>query len=650
MERRLFIRHTAEVAASVGILKLVMACRPAGDGASAGSPADRSLGDLRDRFFLRSLELYPTTATYLGGDGYSASLAAINGKLRDPSPAAVGGEVEFYRGIRGELEKVDRAALSPDRRVDHDLLGAQLDFMLHQLADLRYQERAIDTYVAEPFRGVDWQIQQMQDAGGGKLGTEEEWDLVLRRVEAVPGFLEGARAQLQAGIASGNVPDWRMVERDGIKGAQSNAEYFRKTLLATATPFLGDRPFAPQLLTRLEQAGSVAANAWDEFGAWLGKSYDLAKKEDHYALGEAEYGWRLKNCLRVNRSVAELWDYGAQQVEFYEQRIFTAAERVATDAKLGLAFGTDAEKRASVRKVMEHLSADSPKDDDELLSWYVDTGRRAVEYGRAQNLFDVPADYKLDVYPTPPVLQSTIDAAYYPAPPFKTTGVGRFYLSPTGNDPGALKLNNRASVATTAIHEGFPGHDWHYKYMTQHAKEIPNIRWFTPGAVEDSSSMWSDSMAAEGWALYSEELMAEAAPERPDGFYTPAELMYMLQGQLMRAVRVRVDTGIHSGRMTFDEAVDYFAEHVDFLPGARQKAAKDQAAKAVFEGASRAIYRYSKWPTQAITYNLGKNEIAGLRAALKQKEGDKFDLKRFHERFMRQGTLPSGYIRDVLLG
>ena len=377
---------------------------------------------------------------------------------------------------------------------------------------------------------------------------------------------------------------------------------------------------------------------------------DLARREDHYAAGEEEYGWRLKHCLRIERSVAELWDYGAAQVALYERRIFEAAERVATAASLEVPFGTDDEKRAGVRAVMEHLGQDSPRDDDELLAWYVDAGRRAVEYGRARNLFDVPADYRLDVHPTPPVLRSTIDAAYYPAPPFKTTGVGRFYLTPTGNDPAALKANNRPSVATTAIHEGFPGHDWHYKYMTQHAKAIPSIRWYTPGAVEDSSSMWSDSMATEGWALYSEELMAEAAEGHPDGFYTPAELMYMLQGQLMRAVRVRVDTGLHSGRMTFDEAVDYFAEHVEFMPRARERAAREPAAKAVMDTAGRAIYRYSKWPTQAITYNLGKNEIAGLRAAAMEKDGARFDLKHFHERFMQQGTLPPGYIRDVLLG
>ena len=164
---------------------------------------------------------------------------------------------------------------------------------------------------------------------------------------------------------------------------------------------------------------------------------------------------------------------------------------------------------------MEHLSRDSPANDDELLRWYREATERAVGYGRDRGLFDVPTDYRLEIVPTPPVLRSTIDAAYYPAPPFKRNGVGRFYLTPTGNDPGQLKANNRASVADTAVHEGFPGHDWHFKYMTQHAAEIANIRWLTPGAVEDSAAMWEDSMATEGWALYSEELRAEPGSGAP---------------------------------------------------------------------------------------------------------------------------------------
>src|SRR3712207_3935549 len=97
---------------------------------------------------------------------------------------------------------------------------------------------------------------------------------------------------------------------------------------------------------------------------------------------------------------------------------------------------------------------------------------------------------------------------------------------------------------------------------------MPPVRWLTPGAVEDSSSMWQDSMASEGRALYAEALMAEPAPGAPEGFYTPEERLYQLKGKLYRDLRVRVDTGIHTGRLSYDDAVTLFSEVVDFLPGA----------------------------------------------------------------------------------
>src|SRR3990172_9324977 len=107
--------------------------------------------------------------------------------------------------------------------------------------------------------------------------------------------------------------------------------------------------------------------------------------------------------------------------------------------------------------------------------------------------------------------------------------------------------------------------------------------------------------------------MAEPVTGRPHGFYTAAEHLYELQAQLLRAVRVRVDVGLHTRRMSFDEAVDYFTENLEFYPRARAAAARDPRARAIAASANRAIYRYSIWPTQAITYNLGKNAIIGLR-------------------------------------
>jgi uncharacterized protein (DUF885 family) len=605
---------------------------------------------VRDRYFTATLERYPVVSTSLGGGGLSAALEAANGRLRDHSAGAIAAELRLMRGFASEAEAIDPASLSPANRIDREVLLAQTGFVTHLWGDVRHHQRAVDTYVAEPFRGVDWQLQQMTDAGNGQLGSRGEWALVVARLRKVPAFLATAKANLLAGKRDGNMPDRRMVLLDGVNGSRANAEYFRTTLMSSAKSYLGARPFAASTLSQLNAAATAAAEAFTAFAVFLGSTFDTKEAADRFAAGEREYQWRVANCLRDPRSVAELYEYGAAQVAHYEELVVEAAREVAAEAQLGLSFGTDAEKRASVTAVLDYLAKDSPKDDDELFRWYRETGERAVAYGRERGLFDIPARYRLDVLATPPVLRSSIDAAYYAAPPFKKAGVGRFYLTPTDNDPATLKLNNRASVADTAIHEGFPGHDWHYKYRTEHAAEISNIRWLTPGEVEGSASMWEDSMATEGWGLYSEELMSELAPGRPHGFYTAGEYLYELQGQLLRAVRVRVDTGIHTGRMTFDEAVDYFAEHVGFSPGACARAAGgDDGARAVCEQARRAIYRYSKWPTQAITYNLGKNAIVELREAYKSKTDERYSPKTFHEKFMRMGTIPARYFRDEFL-
>jgi uncharacterized protein (DUF885 family) len=644
MQRRDFMKTTGQAAIAAGLLGTIgSACAPA-----PGS-ADAALDTLRKQYFLDTLRRYPVISTYLGGDGYDASLADVNGTLRDWSPAAVEAEVASLRKLVTAVQAIAPAALSAPAAIDREVILAQASYLIRQLGDRRYQERSLDTYVAEPFRGVDWQIQGLTDAGSGMLGTEAEWALVAKRVEAIPAYVAAAKANLEAGLKAGNRPDHRMVERDGIKACADNATYFTSTYLTTAAKFLGSRPFAAAMLDRLKTAGTGAADAWKEFEKWLTSALGTTDTTDRYAVGEPEYAWRVNNCLRDARSPADLFAYGAEQVAVYEGKIFAVAQQVAAQANVTLPWTTADEKHASLRKVIDLLSRDSARDDAQLFDWYKEDGVRAVAYGRERQLFDIPADYKLDVEPTPPVLQATIDAAYYPAPPFKTNGVGRFYLTPTGNDPGALKLNNKSSVATTAVHEGFPGHDWHYKYMTAHGAQISPIRWLTPGAVEDSFSMWEDSMASEGWALYAEELMAEPVEGRPYGFYTAGEYLYMLQGQLMRATRVHVDVGIHTGRMSFDEAVDYFAEHVQFYPGARAAASHDAVAKAVMDSCNRAIYRYSKWPTQAITYNLGKTAIQKLRADVMAKQGAAFNAKAFHEKFMGMGTIPVGYFRESFL-
>src|SRR6185295_15787618 len=281
---------------------------------------------------------------------------------------------------------------------------------------------------------------------------------------------------------------------------------------------------------------------------------------DRYAMGEEEYNWAVKNNLRVNKTAAQLFEEASPIIEATQKEMIELARKIGDKRALTL----PGEGPAAVRAIFDELSKDYPKSDAEMVSWYNEAAIRLVDYARKTGVFDVPSDYKLEVVETPPPLRASIDgAAYYPAPPFKNTGVGRFYVTTTDNNQAALQANNRAALADLAAHEGFPGHDWHYKVMTQYRDQISPIRWLTPGAVEDSSSMWEDSMPSEGWALYSEALMGEPQPGAENGFYTPEERLYQLKGKLYRDLRVRIDTGIHTKRMTYAEAVDLFSEIVD---------------------------------------------------------------------------------------
>src|SRR5262245_38468195 len=644
-------------AAAVAAVLMTAACSseaPKPQPAAADS-ADATLKKTLSAYVVEFLRRNPTTNTYLGGAGLDPSLKEVDGKLRDYSATALADEDQWLTDTEKTIEGINPASLSANARIDREVALAQIRFMLHQHQVRKYHERALDTFVSDPFRAVDWQLQGMTHTDETVYGTAEEWTLLINRVRSIPRYLNTAQAQLEIGTKAGHAPDPRMLERDGLNTSAANAKYFGETLPKLAEDRMGgaDRE---RSLVELRDACKDAAVAYQEFGKFIASTFfesPTSKKvkaefaADRYAMGEEEYNWALKNNFKIDKTAAQLYEEAWPIVQATQAQMIELARKIGTQHNWKL----PADGPAAVRAVFDELSKDYPKSDEEMISWYRDSAFRLVEYARKTGIFDVPADYKLEVVQTPPPLEASIDgAAYYSAPPFKNSGVGRFYVTPTQNDRAALQANNRAALADLAAHEGFPGHDWHFKVMTNARDQISPVRWLTPGSVEDSSSMWEDSMPAEGWGLYAEALMAEPQGSAPDGFYTPEEHLYQLQGKLYRDLRVRIDTGIHTGRMKYDEAVTLFSEVVDFLPGSCAPGAKKSDAKrASCESAERAIFRYSKWPTQAITYRLGKDQIYALREEVAKALGDKFSPKAFHLAFMRQGTIPVGYFHDQLL-
>jgi uncharacterized protein (DUF885 family) len=156
-------------------------------------------------------------------------------------------------------------------------------------------------------------------------------------------------------------------------------------------------------------------------------------------------------------------------------------------------------------------------------------------------------------------------------------------------------------------------------------------------------------MAAEGWAHYAKALMSTPAAGQPYEFYTQNMYLSFLQFALFRAVRVRVDVGLHTEQMSYDEAIDYFTAHFSFYPDACAHTATDPEAEADCTMAQREIYRYSKWPTQAITYNLGKQAIIELRAACQTQLGSRYSDPAFYAQLLVQGTIAPGFYHDEFL-
>jgi len=621
--------------------------------------ADARFAAVEHDYVVYILGRYPVVATYLGGGAFDPQLAGVDGRLRDYSPEAIREEDARLAEFRTRFARLSPAGLSPRRRIDRSVALAEIAFLEHQHLVRRHQQKSLDSYVDEPARGVDWQIQGMTPGSGTAYGTDAEWQAVIARVRAVPGYLATAERQLAAGVAAHNTPDARVLSDFGRRSAAADAEYFGSALPQLAAAALTSAPRAA-LLHDLAAAAEAAAAAYRHLATMItGVFFDEAGggepvlkaeyRADRFALGEAEYDWALRNNLRLASTAGELYAQAWPAVEATRTEMIALAREIAARHQWPLA----GEGPATVRAVFEQLSRNAPQSDTEMLEGYRRAGQRLIAYARATGLFDVPADYRLEVLITPaPLRASVAGGAYYPAPPFKRTGVGRFYIAPTGDNVAALRgQHDYASMADLAAHEGFPGHDWHFKVMTRYRDEISPTRWLLPGAVEDSSSMWQDSMATEGWALYSEALLAEAAPGAPHGFYTPEERLYQLRGKLLRDLRVRIDTGIHTGRLGFDQAVTLFSEVVDFLPGSCQDAAslRLELKQASCSAARAAITRYARWPTQAVTYRLGKEQILALRRRAQLELGARYSPQRFHLEFMKQGTIPPGYFGQELL-
>jgi len=541
------------------------------------SQTDLSFDQLVDGFIADELAANPTTATALGVPGH-------DDLLPDLTAEGFAGRAASEDRWAGRFAAEDPAGLGPDQQVDRELVLMTLRgrAVMRDWADWR---RAPDTYTGPALNGVFTAFLH-------RLRPEPELAAdAATRLRAVPDLLAAGRANLDPELAS------PLLVRRALGQARGAVSYLREDLPAEVTGEHSRR--------QLAEAGEVAATACAEYAAYL---EDLAERATgEWAIGEERYSAILREAEGLGYGARELRDLGQ-----------SAYDELAADMRrrAGEISGSE-----DWRTLLDELNDDHPATPEAMREAYADWTERARSFCRDHDLVTLPEGESCAVVPAPAFQRSVIAVAFYvEPPPFADGTTGHFFVPyPPGGASAEqirqrLATNSCASIPTIAVHEAYPGHHWH-------------LAWVGATCDRPVRKLLGSSYFTEGWALYAEQLLLE------EGFFTdPRHALASVDARLFRAARIVVDTSLHLGEMSVDEAVEFMSTKASLSA----------------ETARAEVARYCAWPTQASSYLTGAMEIGRIRD--RYLAGGKGSVKEFHDSLAGSGALPLGLAERTVLG
>lgn len=478
----------------------------------------------------------------------------------------------FARAWERRLAAVPEADLSGGERVDRELLLAQLRGEL-ALAPQQLWARHAPAYVAAIAFGVYALLAH------DFAPAEERFSRIAARLSRARGVLEAAAANLDAARTA---PVHVVVAGEAAAGAAA----FVRGYLPSVAP---EGPAKRDVLL----AGREAGEALDRFASWLRD--DLMKRaQGSFAIGRDAFEALLRRRHLLTHDAASLARLGREAYEEARGRLGTVARELGSDDWTAAALS---------------LKRDHP-DANALVDTYRAEVARAREAVRELDLVTLPqSDEPPEVVATPDFQRPTSPyAAYFAPAPFDPQRKGYLFVTlPDASGPPAdveqrLQGHARAAIPVTVVHEAYPGH------------HVQNVRAADhPSAVRRT---FRTPLLGEGWALYCEELMAEA------GYLAaPATRLLQLRDLLLRAMRVLLDVGLATGEMNFEQAVRALVD-----------GAALERPNAIAE-----VRRYTLNPTQPSSYLVGFTALSALRERARARG---IARKEFHDRLLALGSIP----------
>lgn len=536
-------------------------------------------------------------------------------------------------GIRGHNAKLDdRSALAGDQ---------QIAKLKTDLATLRSYSRddmsdadklnfdMLEWFLAQQADGEQWRYHQYPV--NQLFGVQAELPKFMLSVHQINDVTDAeyyvARLNQFQRVLSEVVADLKIRQQKGVIPPR----FVLDKVLAQLTDFVTDAPEKQLLYVHLQEKLATMKDisapdkerllqdakqaitqsvipGYQQLVDFLTQQRQLANTDDgvwKLPNGDAYYAYTLKEHTTTNLTPEQIHQLGVSEVSRIQGEMMGILNNLPTS----VAGDTVAQKMSALAEQPQMQYADSDEGRAQILADYklilkdIDS--------RLEPAFSKRPKAELDVQRVPEFSEKTAPGAYYNMPALDGSRPGIFFANLYD-----VRATPKFGMKTLAVHEGIPGHHFQIAFQ-QELTGLPTFRQLLPFTV-----------FAEGWALYSEQLMAELGLYHND----PYGDLGRLQAELFRAIRLVVDTGIHYKRWTREQAIAYMEANAGM-------AKSDVEAE---------IERYIVMPGQACAYKIGMLKLLELRTKAQTALGDKFKLTDFHQTILQNGSMPIELLERVV--
>jgi len=558
--------------------------------------ADAAFEALSRRYLDEALALSPVSATQIGDHRFDHEIDDLSAAGRQKS-------TDFNRRFLGELDAIDLASLSREHQVDAHILRNQLEYALW--SDGSFQNWA-------------WDPQVYSGLAGGAI-----YNLMAREFAPMPDRLKSATARMEKipallAQARANLDPARVPKTHAETAARQN-----KGVLALVDTFI--LPNAGRLQgeerARLDAAIDTLRKAVEEHQRWLDGSLVPNAKGD-FRVGAERYDQQLKFALNSSLGRQEIRRRAEAELARIRDEMYVVARSVLEDrpdAPPTPDAPSEEQKQQAIEAAMEFAYARRPAR-DKVVEFAEHTLDVATRFVREKDLVTVPDDpVKIILMPE---FQRGFSVAYCDSPGPLDKGLDTYYaISPIPDDwtqaqvDSFLREYNEYLIHVLTIHEAMPGH---YLEGAHSAKHPSTLR-----------AVFRSGPFAEGWAVYTERMMADAGYLGDDPLFRLMQLKFYARA----VANAILDQGVHVDGWSKEQAMDLMV---------RQTFQQQSEAEGKW-------IRAQLSSTQLATYFVGAQEHFDARKAAEAKLGDGFDLKAYHDGILAQGAPPVRFARQLLL-